>query len=88
MNTERDDLERRCPRLGGAVRFSYCRFCGEDRRPCWKILDCWWEYFDVVAHMKEELSGEAFQALVNARPRPKMTSLVELIQQARERTGN
>ena len=82
------DLERRCPRLGGDVSFAYCCAGEGDTGPCYKVLDCWWERFDVVAHMKANLSPEAFDSLKARRPPPnKMASLVELIQQARERTS-
>lgn len=83
-----DALNRRCPRLGGDVAFGYCRICGEDRAPCFKILDCWWERFDVVGHMRSCLTPPAYTALLNRRPPPnKVTSLVDLIRQARDRTG-
>lgn len=81
------DFERRCPRLGGDVAFSYCKVCGKEKTPCFKVLDCWWERFDVVAHMKGCLSPEAFDSLASSRPRPKVTSLVDLIRQVRERTS-
>jgi hypothetical protein len=83
-----EHLERRCPRLGGDVSFAYCRTCGEGKGPCFKVLDCWWERFDVVAHMKACLSPEAFAALATRRPPPnKVASLVDLIRQAQERTS-
>jgi hypothetical protein len=81
-----DDLERRCPRLGGDVNFGYCRQCGDDAAPCFKILDCWWERFDVVAHLRETLPPDAFETIAVRRPPPdKVTSLVDLIRQARVR---
>lgn len=84
MNPER--LERRCPRLGGDVTFAYCNVCGDGETPCFKVLDCWWERFDVAAHMKACLTPEAFDALAACRPPPnKVTSLVDLIRQAQER---
>ncbi|MBC2711573.1 MAG: hypothetical protein HGJ94_11470 [Desulfosarcina sp.] len=82
-----DKLERRCPRLGGDVAFGYCKVCGEEKTPCHKVFDCWWERFDVVAHMKACLSPEAFDALCASRPQPKMASLVDLIRQAQERAS-
>ena len=85
---EPERLERRCPRLGGDVAFGYCKVCGEGRTPCFKILDCWWERFDVVAHMQACLSPPAFDALARHRTPPdKVTSLVDLIRQAQERTA-
>ncbi|MFZ1983048.1 MAG: hypothetical protein WAU91_01465 [Desulfatitalea sp.] len=80
-----DDLERRCPRLGSAVRFGYCRSCEEDRRPCFKVLDCWWEQFDVAAYFRQSLSQEVFERLACPPAPNKVASLVELIQKARER---
>lgn len=81
-------LERRCPRLGGEVSFAYCCRCEADRRPCFKVLDCWWERFDVVAHMKARLSPEAFEALMARRSPPdKVASLVDLIRQAQQRAS-
>ena len=84
---EPESLERRCPRLGGDVAFGYCKICGEGKTPCFKVFDCWWERFDVVAHMQACLSPESFDALSGSRPQPKMTSLVDLIRQAQERVA-
>ncbi|MBW2555324.1 MAG: hypothetical protein JRE07_00225, partial [Deltaproteobacteria bacterium] len=58
---------------------------GEDGLPCWKIFDCWWESFDVVEYLKKSLPEDTFKKLVNAKPKPKMVSLVELIEQAKNR---
>ena len=89
MAAEKDHLERRCPRLGGPVSFRYCRLNSEENRPCFKILDCWWEAFDVVSHMKSSLPEEQFEELMNGRSRPKhkISSLVELIEQAKQRNA-
>jgi hypothetical protein len=63
--------------------------CEADRQPCLKVLDCWWERFDVVAYMQARLSPGAFEALATRRPPPnKVASLVDLIQKARERSSN
>jgi len=82
-----DQLERRCPRLGGDVAFGYCKVCGEEKTACFKVFDCWWERFDVVAHMKACLTPEAFDALSASRPHPKVVSLVDLIRKAQERAA-
>ena len=78
-----DDYVMRCPRLGGNVSFDYCRNCGDGQSPCFKVFDCWWETFDVVVYFKERLSDEEFARLSNSRPKPKVSSLLELIEQAR-----
>jgi hypothetical protein len=86
MEDSNKKLIRRCPRLGNPVPFQYCRVCDNDnQRPCFKILDCWWEYFDVVQYLKERLPEDQFNSLMDARPKPKVASLVELIEQARQR---
>jgi hypothetical protein len=85
-----DEQTRRCPRLGGPIRFGYCRTAGEDGGPCRKSLDCWWERFDVAGHLRRILGPErlaAFAALADRGPRPKVTSLLDQIRAARSRTG-
>lgn len=81
-----DQLERRCPRLGGPVRFHYCHTGEHAQQPCFKVLDCWWEYFDVATFFRQRLSKESMDRLV-APPAPnKVASLMEIIQQAQQRT--
>lgn len=80
-----DKLQRRCPRLGGVVHFGYCRNLDSRTDPCFKVLDCWWEHFDVVAYFRRCLSEEAFERLADARPPDKVASLVEMIRQAQQR---
>ena len=85
MDTEHDHLERRCPRLGGPVSFKYCRQSGENELPCWKVFDCWWEFFDIVPFLQENLPEDHFRELVTFRPKPKVSSLIEMIEQARNK---
>jgi hypothetical protein len=85
MDENIDQLERRCPRLGGPVPFEYCRTSGDDHSICWKILDCWWECVDVVGYLKKSLPEDKFEKLANTKPKPKIVSLVELIEQAKKR---
>jgi len=85
---EIDVLERRCPRLGGEVRFAYCRSCGKSGISCFKILDCWWERFDVATYMKSRLSQEEYAGLENPKPPSKVGSLIELIQKAQRNTAS
>jgi hypothetical protein len=86
MEASRKQLIRRCPRLGNPVPFKYCKTCGDDQQTCFKIIDCWWEYFDIVQYLKDNLPGEQFNRLIAAEPpKNRVTSLVELIEQARQR---
>lgn len=70
--------------MGGPVPLSYCKQCDDDHQPCFKIIDCWWETFDVVRYLKDQLSEEQFSRLSSGTPRPKVASLVELIEKAKQ----
>ena len=87
MEESNKKLIRRCPRLGNPVPFEYCEVCGDDQHPCFKILDCWWEYFDVVQYLKDKLPEDQFNGLMATKPKPKVASLVELIEQAKKRNA-
>jgi hypothetical protein len=82
--SEHDEKSRRCPRLGHEIAFGYCRQT-DASTPCTKLLDCWFETFDVADWAKKSLAPRDLEKLT-AAPKPKMLSLVELIQQARQRT--
>jgi hypothetical protein len=56
--------------------------CERDQ-PCGKVVDCWWETFDIVRYLQDHLSAEQFDRVMNARPKPKIASLVEMIAQAK-----
>ena len=86
MKNTAKKLVRRCPRLGNSVLFQYCKICDDQQQPCFKILDCWWEHFDVVRYLKDHLQEDQFNRLMEARPKTKVNSLVELIELAKNRT--
>ena len=67
MDPQIDKLERRCPRLGGPVCFEYCMRGETSGQPCFKILDCWWERFDVQHYLKAILPPEQFEKTVAGR---------------------
>ena len=79
-----DDFNIRCPRLGHQIFFSYC-IVENYGEPCFKIVDCWHRHFDVVAYLQKHLSPDQWDKLVNRPPKPKVLSLVELIEQAKKR---
>lgn len=79
-----ENIQRRCPRLGHEVSFSYCLTCGQAGDPCLKTADCWWEYFDVVDYLKKHLPQETVARLLNPQPQSKITGILELIEQARQ----
>jgi len=82
---DKDSLERRCPRLGGPVFFKYCRTIGEDGLPCFKIMDCWWEQFDIQSYLQNNFSEEVMAKIIDAKPPSKVASIIELIEQAKNR---
>ncbi len=80
MITDNDHLEIRCPMLGHLLNFSYCRSANAGE-PCRKILDCWFERFDVENFAKEHFPKEAL-VKITSPPKPKMLSIVEIAQRA------
>ena len=76
-----DAFQIRCRRLGQQISFSYC--CRENiGLPCFKTLDCWHPYFDVVAYLRNELTAAEWQKSFEKAPTPKVLSLAELIDKA------
>ena len=78
-----DDYQIRCPRLGHQIHFSYCRQENQGL-PCFKTLDCWHTHFDVQTFLKAELDAEQWEKAFCGGPKPKMLSLLELIEQAKK----
>ncbi len=77
-----EGFEIRCRKLGHQIRFSYCRI--ENRGlPCPKTLDCWHIHFDVAAYLEEALTPEQWDKAFERPPKPKMMTLLELIEQAK-----
>ncbi|MFH2067149.1 MAG: hypothetical protein ABIK15_18260 [Pseudomonadota bacterium] len=85
MEPEITQKETRCPRLGSIIPFSYCMKCGDGRLPCGKVIDCWWEIFDIKGYLEQHLSAEDFQELVNRKPKDKVSSILEMIEQAKKK---
>lgn len=85
MDNTIESRERRCPRLGGDIPFSYCRKCGDDGSPCWKIIDCWWELFDVETYLRQQMGAENFQHLIGKKPKPKIRSILDIVEEIRSR---
>ncbi|MBU1343006.1 MAG: hypothetical protein KKE44_25160 [Proteobacteria bacterium] len=82
----KDDFAIRCPRLGHQISFTYCR-SENSGLPCFKTLDCWYSYFDVHTHLKEKLSEEDFKKVFLKQAKPKVFSLIDLIEQAKKNQG-
>jgi len=78
-----DSFQIRCPRLGQQIHFSYCRQENMGL-PCFKTLDCWYIHFDVVEHLRQELSAAEWEESFEKPPTPKILSLAELIEKAQK----
>jgi hypothetical protein len=85
MIDQNDERTRRCPLLGHQIPFSYCRKPGADI-PCRKIFDCWWEAFDVKRFMEEHYSEETIAEILKPAV-PKVSAILALVKQAKERMG-
>ena len=81
-----DDVQIRCPRLGHQINFAYCR-SENIGLPCFKTLDCWYNLFDVHAYFSEKLTKEDFEKSFLNKVKPKVSSLFDLIEQAKARKG-
>ncbi|RLB14284.1 MAG: hypothetical protein DRG82_14085 [Deltaproteobacteria bacterium] len=79
-----ESFQIRCPRLGHQIYFSYCR-TENSGLPCFKVLDCWSPHFPVEEYLKSDLTPEEWEKVFEKKPKPKMLSLVELIEQAKKR---
>ena len=78
-----DSFQIRCPRLGQQIHFSYCRQENMGL-PCFKTLDCWYVYFQVVEYLRRELSDTEWRDVFEKVPAPKLLSLAELIEKAQK----
>jgi hypothetical protein len=79
-----DHLEIRCPRLGGEVRFSYCRHEGGDL-PCPRTMICWQFHFPVENYLIENMTSEEWERFSHQEPKEKIVTLIDLIEAAKKR---
>ena len=86
MITRFDKLEIRCPMLGHQIPFQYCR-CVNSPSPCKKIMDCWFERIPIQQYVNEYFSAEEIDKLMST-PKPKIASLLEIVEQAKQQTKN
>lgn len=78
-----EEREIRCPKLGGQVTFRYC-VIEEVGKPCRRAIRCWSEYLDAEEFFRERLGTEECNNWFGEPPKPKVVTLVELIEQARK----
>lgn len=79
---QHDEKTIRCPRVGGYINFRFCR--SENKLlPCRWIVGCWQMQMDINKFLDEHFSKEEMDKIF-APPKPKIESLVELIEQAKK----
>ncbi len=78
-----DDFHIRCPRLGHQISFSYCRI-ENNGLPCFKSLNCWYSRFQVEAYFRQRLTEDEWFRAFSGPTKPKVLSLLELIEQAKK----
>ena len=78
-----DEKEGYCRMLGHHVPFRYCRMLPGQEIPCRRIRDCWFAALPIDAYLEKHEPG----GVKPQEPAPKIASLVELIEQARQRAG-
>jgi len=82
-----DDIQIRCPRLGHQITFSYCRVENKGL-PCFKAVDCWFEHFGAESFFKTQLTPDEWEKAFTPPTKPKVVTLLDLIEQAKQRKNN
>jgi len=72
-----------CRKLGHWITFNYCRQ-ETGGLPCRKIVDCWFEKLQIKEFLNENYEEEKISYIFESS-RPKLTSIIELIEQAKKR---
>ena len=83
---EYDHKTLRCPRVGGEVNFKYCRF-ENNMLPCKWIIGCWKNYLDINTFLEDHYTREELERVFEL-PKPKIQSLVGLIEKAKKEKEN
>ena len=82
MIEQHDEKTIRCPRVGGEVNFRFCR-SEHAMLPCRWIVGCWHTYMEINTFLEDHYSKEESDRIF-ASPKPKIQSLVGLIEKAKE----
>jgi hypothetical protein len=82
VSEQHDYKTMRCPRVGGEVTFRFCRF-ENNMLPCRFIVGCWQGRIDIEAFLDKQFSEEELDKIFTP-PKPKMESLVDLMEKAKK----
>jgi len=86
FHQQHDELLIRCPKLGALITFAYCRIEASGL-PCTRALSCWRDRFPVESFFKEILSDKEWKNQFEAHAKPKLSSLLELVDSALNNTA-
>jgi len=75
---EHDELNCRCPPLGGAVPFYYCRTMNK-KLPCQRIFQCWGNKFDVQKWLTENYSQAEIEQALTPDNRSRLQKILEIV---------
>ncbi len=78
-----DSSRVHCRKLGHHLEFVYCRVV-KDGLPCSKILDCWFTSLPIEEFINQHYSEEE-RSQIFAPPKDKITSILHLVNKARQR---
>ena len=81
VKTVFDELETRCPRLGGSVPFDYCRKVAEGL-PCNQCLICWETVFPVREYMARVLNEDEWRTAFEQPPSSRLEKILEAASRA------
>jgi hypothetical protein len=84
MIEQYDNNTIRCPRIGGDVNFLFCR-TENNMLPCRWIVGCWKEHMDIDTFLEDNYTEEELDQIF-APPKPKIESLVNLVEKAKKDT--
>lgn len=80
-----DDRVGHCLRLGHPVTFGYCRAV-VNGLPCNRVLDCWFEVFEVAEHLREHYSADELRRVFRP-PEGKVAQILSIVKAVRAREG-
>jgi len=81
VKTVFDELETRCPRLGGEVNFRYCLEAAGGL-PCSKALICWEHMFPVAEYMSRILTEEEWNRVFAQPGESRLDTILKIAGQA------
>ena len=83
MKDQHDSKEGYCKMLGHFLTFNYCKTANKGV-PCSKVLDCWFQQFNIQEFIKENYSADEQKSIFEP-PKSKILSLSEILEQAQQR---